>query len=92
VSTGAQLALSPEDRLDRELLRHIDYLSERVVPQLCDWIAKDRELDTTQLARFVWRFMIVLKAYLKKKKGWTEYEVRNLAQNLASSFFGGKNT
>ncbi len=81
---------SRADRLDQELVRHVQYVSTNVLPGLFAWVLDDADLNRKQTFRYVWRFMLVLKAYLRKKRRWKLSELKALMDETMNVFKGGR--
>jgi hypothetical protein len=82
------LLLCEDDRLDRELMRHINYVVPYLLPQVWDWFVEGKEFDKKRAFRFTWRFMLVLKVYLRKKRGWKISEIKKLMEETYNVFKG----
>ena len=80
---------SEADRLDQELLRHVQYVSINVLPNIFAWVLDGEDLNKKQTFRFVMRFMLVLKAYLRKKRRWKLSELKTLMDETMKVFKGG---
>lgn len=80
---------SEADRLDKELIKHVQYVSINVLPNLFEWVLDGAELDRKQAFRYVFRFMLVLKAYLRKKRRWKMSELKTLMDETLKVFKGG---
>jgi len=71
------------------LVKHAQYVSIAVLPDLFAWVLDGADLNKKRTFVFVWRFMLVLKAYFRKKRRWKLTELKALMDETMRVFKGG---
>ena len=71
------------------MVKHAQYVSIAVLPDLFAWVLDGAGLNKKRTFVFVWRFMLVLKAYLRKKRRWKLTELKALMDETMRVFKGG---